>query len=237
MLIHDKKNFVLGAVMLVGFSVVLGFMFTPSFGGRNAFHASDELFNSISKGSTYYIPDVLEGVAEYDGSRFQVTVLKEDTAFVPEASTILTSNGLDNRVDADGALRYSGDTGALMRAALADADSMFHNDGASLSAKYGLEAKQAMYVWWKLLKETKADLDRQKAFAEATFLEEKVLKRGVEVGYNYYGIEGRKASEEWAMLTFALVFYVVYTLWFGYSIFFLFEGLGLRMTAGRKKEV
>lgn len=237
MLIHDRKHFGLGAVMLIGFSTVLGFMFTPSFGGQNAFHASDELFNAISKGSTYYIPQVLEDVGEFDGSSFQVTVFGEEPEVAPQASAILSGNGFDCEEEASGALRVSGDLGALMRAALADADSMFHNDGDALSEKYGLDAKQATFVWWKLLKETKADLDRQKEFAPATFLEEKVLKRGVEVGYNYFGIEGRDASDEWMLLTFALVFYVIYTLWFGYSIFFLFEGLGLRMTAGKKKEL
>jgi len=237
MLIQDKKHFFMGAAMLVGFSVVLGFMFTPSFGGQNAFHASDEMFNAISKGSTYYIPDVLEGVAEYDGTSFDVTILQEDPEYIEHASTILSENGFPNGEEAGGGLQVSGDLGALMRAALADADSMFHNDGKALSDKYGLDPERATYVWWKVLKEAKADLDRQKVFAEATFLEEKVLKRGVEVGYNYYGIEGKKASGEWLLLTFALVFYVLYTLWFGYSIFFLFEGLGLRMTAGKKKEV
>jgi hypothetical protein len=237
MLIRARKQFAIGAVMLVGFAAVLAFMFTPSFGGQNAFHASDQLFNSIAKGSTYYIPEVLVGVAQYDGQEFAVTVFREDHALGEQAATILRANGIDSRVSDGGSMQLSGDLGVLMRAALADAAAMFANDGDALSSRYGIDGRRATFVWWKLLKETKADLDRQNKFAQATYLEEEVLKRGVEVGYNFYGIEGRKASEEWPLLSFALVFYVVYTLWFGYGIFFLFEGLGLRMIAGRKKEV
>jgi len=33
------------------------------------------------------------------------------------------------------------------------------------------------------------------------------------------------------------VFYVVYTMWWGYGIFFMCEGLGLEMTARKKKEM
>jgi hypothetical protein len=34
------------------------------------------------------------------------------------------------------------------------------------------------------------------------------------------------------------VFYVVYTLWWGFAIFFIFEGIGLSMTKAKvKKEV
>jgi hypothetical protein len=30
---------------------------------------------------------------------------------------------------------------------------------------------------------------------------------------------------------------VVYTMWWGFAIFFLFEGFGLEMKAGKKKEM
>jgi hypothetical protein len=57
------------------------------------------------------------------------------------------------------------------------------------------------------------------------------------VGYNFYRIETRKVSTVAGMLVFSLVFYVAYTLWWGYAVLFLFEGAGLQMKAGAKKEV
>ena len=64
-----------------------------------------------------------------------------------------------------------------------------------------------------------------------------VIKKGVEVAFNFYGIEPQSVVSKAGILSFALVFYVIYTLWWGVAIFFLFEGFGLQMKAGAKKEV
>jgi hypothetical protein len=80
------------------------------------------------------------------------------------------------------------------------------------------------------------DLKRQKKFKEADWLSN-ASKRGLEVGYNFYRIEVRKVSAAAGMLVFSLVFYVAYTLWWGYAVLFLCEGAGLQMKAGAKKEV
>lgn len=236
MLIHDKKHFTWGASLMVGFFVVLAYMFTPSFGGQNAFHASDQMFNSISKGSTYYIPEVEEAAREFTGQTFGVSILEDHKDLIPGATTILAANGLDIQ-PATGHIALRGDLGLLMDAALKDADAMFKNQGDQISGKYGMEPKLATYIWWQLLSDVKIALDKQKNFKPATFIQKKVINRGIEVGYNYFGIEGRHAGDEWGKVTFALIFYVIYTLWFGYSIFFMFEGLGLQMTAGKKKEM
>jgi hypothetical protein len=61
--------------------------------------------------------------------------------------------------------------------------------------------------------------------------------KGVEVAYNFFGIQPEKSSTKAGMLTFALLFYLLYTVWWGYAILFIFDGLGLKMTAVKKKEV
>lgn len=237
MLIHDKKHFAWGFTLLIGFVVVLIYMFTPNFGGVNAFHASDDMFNSISKGSTYYVPSIQEEAKQFNGQAFDVTIFENGSKVLrPLAAMLLKPAGMTVSDTNDG-LRVQGDLGALMAAALGDADTMFKNDGDTMESRYGIKPREAMFVWWKLLKDVKLHLDKQKVFKPATFIDKKVIKRGVEVGYNYFGIDGRHAADEWQKLTFALIFYVVYTLWFGYSIFFMFEGLGLQMTAGKKKEM
>lgn len=87
------------------------------------------------------------------------------------------------------------------------------------------------------MKEIKSSLNQQKLFRPAIFIDKGIVKRAIEVGYNYYGIKGQNAAERWGILLFALVFYVVYTMWWGYGIFFMCEGLGLEMTPSRKKEI
>ncbi|MBU4378934.1 MAG: hypothetical protein KJ724_07500, partial [Proteobacteria bacterium] len=55
-MIHNKKEFTGGMVLLVLFFVVLFYMFQPMFNGLNSMAYLDALYNSISKGSVYYIP-------------------------------------------------------------------------------------------------------------------------------------------------------------------------------------
>ena len=95
-----------------------------------------------------------------------------------------------------------------------------------------MPAKEVLYTWELIFNDLKEVLNEQKHFDQAQFINE-VMYKGVEVAYNYCGIE---ASSNNGILVFALVFYVVYTLWWGFAIYFLFEGVGLIMTAGEKKE-
>ena len=65
-----------------------------------------------------------------------------------------------------------------------------------------------------------------------------VMKKAVETAYNFYGISPERVSDRIGLMTGLLVFYVVYTLWWGFAIFFIFEGIGLTMKKAKvKKEV
>lgn len=236
MLLHNRKIFFQGLALTAGFLMILGYMFTPNFNGTNAFHASDNLFNSISKGSTYYIPQVMEGATAFEGKAFSVTIFTDEPDALSKATTLLTQNNCIVSPQ-QGGIMVTGDLGALMIRATEDSDAMFKNNGTALSEKYGMNEKEAMYIWWKTMKEIKVALDQQKIFAPASFMDRDVIKRAIEVGYNFYGIEGQKAADRWGIILFSLVFYVAYTMWWGYAIFFMFEGLGLAMTAGKKKEM
>lgn len=236
MLIKNRSAFSKGALLTVVFLAVLWYMFTNNFGGTNAFHASDALFNSISKGSTYYIPDVKEGALKFNGEEYSVTLLEKQPELVDDALAVLTANGISANPTGNG-IAAQGALSTLFDAAIRDSDKMFHNNGDALKSRYGMAPREVMYVWWTVLTSLKRELDHQKRFAVGTYIDSMLIKRAVEVSYNYYGIEARDVSEEAGIITFALIFYVVYTMWWGYSIFFLFEGLGLEMKAGKKKEV
>ena len=45
-----------------------------------------------------------------------------------------------------------------------------------------------------------------------------------------------KVSEHVWLMSGMLLFYVLYTLWYGFSIFELFEGIGLAMTKSKVKQ-
>ena len=51
--------------------------------------------------------------------------------------------------------------------------------------------------------------------------------KAVEVAFNFNGIEPQNISAKVGIVIFALAFYVIYTLWFGFSIMYLFEGWGM----------
>lgn len=235
MLIKDKSHFIKGMFLAISFLVVLVVMFSPIFHGQNALKAADRLFNSIAKGSTYYIPDLLKKIEPYKGKSIEVTAKFKDKEMAKKAATIFTKNG----VTVNGAgteLKVSGDLGKLAVAAVKDSDQLFSNQDREVVAKYGFGGKEALFVWWTALHAIDRDLTKQKKFKEASFLGE-VIKKGVEVAYNFYKIEPESARSRAGLLSFALVFYVIYTLWWGIAILFLFEGIGLEMKAGAKKEV
>ena len=105
---------------------------------------------------------------------------------------------------------------------------MYLNDGGKISEKYGYGEKAVIYNWWKSLKALESELKKQKKFKEAKIVD-RTIKKAVEPAYNYYRIEPQKISDRAGTVVFSLIFYVIYTLWFGFSILLLFEGGGLKL--------
>jgi hypothetical protein len=210
-------------------------MFLPLFAGQNSLEAADQLFNSISKESTYIIPDVVKKNEVYKGKAFGANVKFKDPSMLDQASKILKAT--EAKVSpSEGQLKVDGDLGRVLGAALSDSDAMFKNREQEVSARYGLSGKEVLFCWWNLLKEVDKDLTRQRQFKEATWVSD-VVKKGVEPAYNYFGIEPESAGSKVGILTFSLIFYIIYTLWWGVAILYLFEGVGLQLKAGAKKEV
>jgi hypothetical protein len=77
-MIAKKKEFFGGFAMMVGFVVVLVIMFSPVFNGQNGLEYLDALYNSISKGSAYYIPKVKEATDEFVGNTVSVELAFQD---------------------------------------------------------------------------------------------------------------------------------------------------------------
>ena len=235
MIVKNKKQFVWGLTLGVSFAVILVLMFSPIFRGENSLQAADRLFNSIAKGSTYYFPGLLEKNEPYQGTQFEAALKLADEDMARKGAKLLADAGAGST--ADGAqVKANGYLGQVVQAALQDSEAMFNNQGKMISEKYGFAEKEVLFVWWQIFKELEKDLKKQKRFKEAALVADAV-KKGVEVGYNFYGIEPQKASTKASILSFSLVFYVIYTLWWGYAILFLFEGVGMQMKKGAKKEV
>jgi hypothetical protein len=125
-------------------------------------------------------------------------------------------------------LKIEGDLGKILANCLADAGLMYMNDGQAISSKYGYNERQALFNWWQALTAMDKVLKKQKQFQEAKTVD-LVIKKAVETSYNYYQIEPQKISDRAFIVFFSLVFYVIYTLWYGFAVMFLFEGWGLKL--------
>jgi hypothetical protein len=50
------------------------------------------------------------------------------------------------------------------------------------------------------------------------------------MAYNYFGIEAQSVRDKYLIVIASLIFYVVYTLWYGFGVMYLFEGFGLNLS-------
>jgi len=224
-MIAHKKEFYGGAGMLAAFLIVLAIIFMPVFNGHNGLNYLDALYNSISKGSAYYIPKVIDEAKALDGRKVDLTFTMISDAQADQMATQLMAAGaLVNR--SGGQLKVSADLGAILKAALVDADAMYNNDGKALSDRYGFGERQALYNWWYGLNQMDKAMKKQKLFKEAR-ITDMAKTKAVETAYNYYGIQAENISSRIGIVVFSLLFYVIYTLWYGYAILFLFEGWGM----------
>jgi hypothetical protein len=227
-MIHDKRQFGIGAMLMAVFAGGLVLIFSPIFeNGRNALDHMDGVFNSISKASAYYIPGSMEKARRLEGTTVSVKIKANGPEEASRMEKLFSAAGATVHVDGT-KLAVSGDLGRILATALADADAMFRNDGPAVAAKYGFEGRRALHVWHVALSEVTKDLNRQEKFRESSTVRDSITK-GLEPAYNYYGVTAISMKKMMGVALVALIGYVVYTVWYGYAILFLFEGWGLKL--------
>jgi hypothetical protein len=226
-MIAKKGEFYTGAGMMAVFVVILIVMFMPVFKGHNGLDYLDSLYNSISKGSAYYIPAMQDEAKAYAGNNVKLTLTMQDETQARQTSLLFQQGGA--LVNVSGAtLALDGDLGAILAVSLEDADLMYHNKGTDVSDRYGYDERHVLYNWWAALNAMEKELKRLKQFKAAKIVAT-INQKAIETSYNYYRIAPQSISDRYGIVIFSLVFYVVYTLWYGFAIMFLFEGWGLRL--------
>ena len=226
-MIIDKGRFLVGLGLMLVFLVVLVIIFSPVFNGVTGLDFLDDTYNSISKGSAYYIPLVRDRCADAAGTRVAVTLQMESEEQSQQVALLLENAG-SVEIEEQGQLQFEGSIGSLLGISTDDSDLMYSNDVESVTAKYGYDGRRALLNWWVTLHEIERDLKRQRLFEEAE-LTAFVTKKAVEPAYNYLGIEAQHISEKIWIVVLSLVFYVIYTVWYGFAFMYMFEGLGLKL--------
>ncbi len=227
-----KGPLLLGIAMSISFFVVLSLVVIPLFSKKNGLDYADDLFNKLAKGSSYFIPTLLQKNEENKGKPFRVTLVVEKDS--DQIIRLCTAAGAQARPQGT-ALVLEGDLGKILERALVDADHTFRNDGAEVAGRYGLDAKAVMKTWWTILTKTERFFKKNLLIAQSEAVSE-VVRKAIEPAYNFYGTEPQNVSDKGGVMAFLLVFYVVYTLWWGYAILFLFEGLGLSTKKAKLKQ-
>jgi len=231
-LVVNKKEFTLGAVLTVTFFVLLFIMHTTnviSIKGKSLVHYTDEMFVSVSKGSVYFIPELVKIADEYVGIPLDVKIKKnEKVALLFEK----VNAGVELK---DGDLKIKGDLGEILKNVLNDADAVFKGEDKRLYDRYGYAGKEIIHQWWLSLKEIEGVYKKFKKFDEIKSLETLRIK-ALEPAFNFFDVEAASASQHALGISAIIVFYVIYTVWWGYAIYFLSEGVGLLMKKSKEKK-
>ncbi len=199
-MIVDKIKFYTGLGILTVFTLLLVFIFLPVFDGKNALEYSDELYNSISKDSAYYIPDVKEDSESYIGTSISITLEMETEEYAAQTALLYQESGAEVVVSGH-ELAISGDLGRIFESCLEDADAMYHNHVEQIAEKYGYYEKQVLYNWWNSLKSMKKVFDDEGMFEEAKIVTS-VTEKAVEPSYNYCGIEPENIKDRIGIVIF-----------------------------------
>ena len=226
-MIAKKKEFYSGLGLLLVFILVLTLIFSPVIKGKNALEYLDSLYNSISKGSAYYIPKLKKEAGRFMGASLSVTLAMKDEKQAQQTALLFVKSG--SSIDVSGRkLKVTGDLGKILDNCLADADNMYKNDGEAIFDKYGYDERRVLFNWWNATKAMDRELKKQKKFDEAKVVV-LVRKKAVEAAYNYYKIEPQNISDRLGVVIVSLLFYVIYTMWYGFAIMYMFEGWGLKL--------
>jgi hypothetical protein len=223
------KELGIGLFLMVTFIAVMIIIFMPIIEGDNALNYLDNLYNSISKGSANYIEKVRHQVEEHGSEVVTLNLKMADSAAAVRAEMLFARAGVTTAVEGSD-LMVNGDLLSIFEICLEDAEAAYLNDGDGLKATYGDEARAIIHSWWLSLGAMEKDLNRQKLFPAAQ-LTHTVQAKTIECAYNFYGIEAQAIKDRWGTVLFSLVFYVVYTIWYGYAIMYIFEGLGFELAA------
>lgn len=241
MLVHAKAPFIRGCLLLISFLVLFVILLMPIMKDELGNHVTglqyaDNVFNELSKGSSYFIPGVRENLKSVDGKDIQITVKLKKADLAPLAALVLEKSGATNVSAQDGKVSFSGNLGLILASATDDSDNLYNNDAEAVARKYdGEPALKVASAWWYVLSPTIKELQKQHKIAESQVVDQ-VLRRAIEPGNNFYSVPAAKVSEHLVLMSAMLIFYVLYTLWYGFAIFELFEGMGLAMTKSKVKQ-
>lgn len=242
MLIRSRNKFIQGILLLGSFILLFWLMLQPIFrvgdgSMQNSLQYADTIFNELAKGSSWFVPEVLEQVRKMPAEKVSLSVRMPRRELIPVALLELEGAGITDATVENGTVIFSGELRPILEAAVADAASLYQNDGATVGQRYDDQAPQIVcQAWWHLLEPCVRQL-QLKGNLEAARVVDEVVKKAIEPGNNFYGVPSASVSENIFMVCAMLAFYVFYAIWYGFAVYRLFEGFGLLGEAQARENV
>ena len=247
MLIRNKKAFSRGMLLLLSFTAVFVVFFLPVFPGQeggektNGLMYADHLFNTLSKGSANFFDPSMQREDSVDtiatrvqGKSVDIAVPFKDAAQQELAAAMLKENNFEV-TSSEGELQIKGELYPLLKTVIADSLLTYENRLDEVGKAHNADGRAVMKVWWQLLTNMIKPLQKADQVSEASVVSTTISK-AIEPSYNFYGITPLKVKDNIPLVAGFLIFYVVYTMWYGFAIFELFEGVGLTMKKSAVKQ-
>lgn len=240
MIIIRKKPFYRGVALLAGFFAIFSLLFYPfiTVDGEKltALHYSDQVFNELSKGSSDFLYMAREASASMRGREINLNIAMNSGKLESIQKRLLNNAGAKDVNSSDGRLSFNVDLGALLAQATSDSTLLYNNEEDRLLAKYGgLEPLDVSRAWWDLLTPIGRQLQLHSQPGASSAVDT-VIRRALEPGNNYFGIPAKKISDNILLISLFLLFYIIYTVWYGFAIYEIFSGFGL-MAANMEEDI
>jgi hypothetical protein len=195
---------------------------------------ADNFFNQLAKHSAFYIVEGKQKAAAFTGQEVNYGMVPREFADRDKLARLFAVRGFAIESLPDKRIRVKGDLAALAQAALREADLFYRNDTASIEAAYGFRAAEAIYCWWLVFDGLTRRYTQDGMGAEADFARF-MTTRVLEPAYNFRGIEARPIDTSIMPVFLLLAAYIVFTVWYGFSVLLMFEGLAITAQGGGKK--
>lgn len=239
MIIRHRRSFLRGITLLLLFGVVFVILLSPIFHGddgnaQTGLEYADTVFNELSKGSSYFIPQVNSAIKPYMGSAVSFNIPLKEEKYVNLITLMLKKANAEVDYDSDSFI-VKGNLGKILSQATEDADLLYHNRGDEVSHRYeGNKPLDVAKAWWRLLNFCINGLQKEQRYKEAKVID-LVVKKAIEPGNNFYSIKPIQASKHIVLITMLLSFYILYAIWYGFAIYDIFEGCGLVVGEVKRK--
>jgi hypothetical protein len=233
-LLVNPRSFALGIAGLCVFAAVLAAATMQLGRHKDAMAWADNFFNQLAKNSALHIAEGSKKADKFKGREVNYGMVPREFADKDKLAKLIQHHGFAMETLPDNRLRVKGDLGALAQAALKEADLFYRNETDAIEADYGFAATDAIYCWWLIFDGLTRRYTQDNMGDEANFTKFMTTKV-LEPAYNFRGIEARDIGGNVMPVVFLLLAYIAFTVWYGFSILLVFEGLGISTHGGGKK--